>query len=150
MKNHRLAPLYDEVSRLYLSGLSSRQVAAKLGISKSWAYKVIRRTCPTRKQWEAAILRQPATSKHWRSSRFAARKVWERNVGPIPEKHHIHHKDGDHTNNDLSNLQVVSPTEHAHIHRPPNPIPRWLRPGRQAYMKRYLKEYARARKTRVV
>ena len=45
------------------------------------------------------------------------RKIWEDANGPIPYAHHIHHIDGDHTNNDLSNLICVSPYEHYLIHK---------------------------------
>lgn len=37
----------------------------------------------------------------------------------------IHHKDGNRQNNDPSNLMVVSPSEHQHIHVPP--LMRWAK-----------------------
>lgn len=42
--------------------------------------------------------------------------VWERHFGKIPEGMQIHHIDGDKTNNDITNLQLVTPLEHRRIH----------------------------------
>lgn len=42
--------------------------------------------------------------------------VWEEHFGKIPEGMQIHHKDFDKTNNDISNLQLVTPMEHKRIH----------------------------------
>ena len=44
------------------------------------------------------------------------RVVWERAHGPVPDGMQIHHKDFNPGNNDLSNLQLVTPLEHRRIH----------------------------------
>jgi hypothetical protein len=49
------------------------------------------------------------------------RKIYKQHFGPIPKDsqgrtYEIHHIDGDHTNNDISNLQCVSIQEHYDIH----------------------------------
>ena len=44
------------------------------------------------------------------------RKIYEKNFGPIPEGYHIHHKDGNHSNNEPSNLVAVTPEKHARLH----------------------------------
>lgn len=45
------------------------------------------------------------------------RKLWEiANNTTIPKGYHIHHVDGDHSNNEISNLICVSPEEHHNIH----------------------------------
>lgn len=44
------------------------------------------------------------------------RWIYETMRGPIPAKHHIHHKDGNRRNNLLSNLECVSPKEHVAKH----------------------------------
>lgn len=45
------------------------------------------------------------------------RKIWESHTGlKIPKGYHIHHIDGNHQNNDPSNLCCVSPDEHWQIH----------------------------------
>lgn len=44
------------------------------------------------------------------------RKIWSNNNGPIPEGCEIHHIDGNHNNNHISNLQCVTLQEHFDIH----------------------------------
>lgn len=44
------------------------------------------------------------------------RRVYEQNFGPIPKGHHIHHIDGDHSNNNPENLMCVTAQEHFCIH----------------------------------
>lgn len=49
------------------------------------------------------------------------RRIYEANFGPIPKEpsgrsYHIHHKDGNHDNNDPSNLQAVTAQEHYDLH----------------------------------
>ena len=42
--------------------------------------------------------------------------VWERHRGPIPDGCQLHHINGDRQDNRLSNLQLVTPTEHKRLH----------------------------------
>ena len=42
--------------------------------------------------------------------------IREQYYGPIPEGYQIHHKDFDKTNNDISNLQLVTCLEHKRLH----------------------------------
>lgn len=44
------------------------------------------------------------------------REVWKDHNGDIPDGHHIHHVDGDPTNNNIENLECVSPKEHSERH----------------------------------
>ena len=44
------------------------------------------------------------------------RRIWEDNHGPIPKGTQVHHKDGDHTNNSIDNLEVLSPGDHRRKH----------------------------------
>lgn len=44
------------------------------------------------------------------------RRLYEKHHGPIPGGYHIHHKDGDHSNNNIDNLQCVTAQEHFEIH----------------------------------
>lgn len=44
------------------------------------------------------------------------RRLYEQHFGPIPKGCHIHHRDGDRSNNHIDNLQCVSVQEHYDIH----------------------------------
>ena len=101
---------------LYDSGLSTRQIALNLGLSHGYVHKRLQQLAIGRSHSDAAILRQPAKSTHWRSCRQQARKVWTRTYGPIPEGCHIHHKDGDFTNNAIENLECLSARDHMILH----------------------------------
>ena len=46
-----------------------------------------------------------------------SRWVWSDANGEIPKGMHIHHKDGDCSNDALENLECVTPKEHAQRHR---------------------------------
>lgn len=48
--------------------------------------------------------------------RFEHVIVWETAFGKKPEGYIIHHIDGDKLNNGISNLMLVTPTEHKRIH----------------------------------
>lgn len=59
-----------------------------------------------------------------KSCRYAAsngkllhREVWKHFNGEIPEGYVIHHIDGDPSNNDISNLQIMTISEHTKFHR---------------------------------
>lgn len=43
-------------------------------------------------------------------------RVWESYFGKVPEGMQIHHIDGNKQNNDINNLQLVTPLEHKRIH----------------------------------
>lgn len=43
--------------------------------------------------------------------------VWEEHNGEIPIGMQIHHIDGNKTNNDISNLKLVTPLEHKRLHQ---------------------------------
>ena len=47
---------------------------------------------------------------------YEHRLVWEREYGAIPTNYAIHHLDGNKLNNDLSNLQCLSFSEHRKLH----------------------------------
>lgn len=45
------------------------------------------------------------------------RKVWYDKYGAIPKGFHIHHRDGDKTNNSIDNLEVHANSQHQLVHR---------------------------------
>lgn len=46
----------------------------------------------------------------------AHRWVWNTLKGVIPKSCHIHHKDGNKSNNDIRNLELVTISQHVHLH----------------------------------
>lgn len=42
--------------------------------------------------------------------------IYEKEVGKIPDGYHIHHIDGNKDNNDIANLKLLTPSEHAKEH----------------------------------
>jgi hypothetical protein len=137
------API-EKIRDLYRSGLSCRQIEAKTGWSNSRVSVITRDIARSRR--DAILLRvpPPKDTKHWRTCRARARKLVEQFLSrKLERSEHVHHKNHDYTDNRIENLEVLNVHDHARHHHPPNPIPRHLRPERQAYMKKYLKEYNR-------
>lgn len=63
------------------------------------------------------VSKRPALSTHWRSARAAARRMMERHLGRTLDRHeHVHHINGDFTDNRLDNLEVMSASEHTRMH----------------------------------
>jgi hypothetical protein len=44
------------------------------------------------------------------------RDIWEFHNGSIPDGHHVHHKDGDWSNNSIENLECIPASEHYKQH----------------------------------
>lgn len=100
----------------YAQGFSTRQVADILGHSKSKVARVVAQHGASRDKSLAGQLRKPPRSRHWRTTRSMARRIFTRRFGPIPKGYHIHHKDGDFTNNDVNNLECLQEAEHRRLH----------------------------------
>lgn len=60
------------------------------------------------------------------------REVWRRAFGPIPPGCHIHHRDGNATNNQLGNLECLPAREHALVPRPARNGPHFTAAARTA------------------
>ena len=77
------------------------------------------------------------TGRYFQSGRKSAperllhRRIWIDANGPISDGMHVHHKDGDWRNNTLSNLELVSRSEHASQHM----LVRWQNPEEAASMR---------------
>lgn len=55
-------------------------------------------------------------SSDGKGERYLHRAVWVAHNGPIPDGWHVHHKDGDSLNNDISNLEAIDGCEHVRQH----------------------------------
>ena len=42
--------------------------------------------------------------------------LWEKHYGKVPKGYHVHHKDGDKTNNSIDNLELLTAYQHLHYH----------------------------------
>ena len=50
-----------------------------------------------------------------RKHAYEHRLVWEREFGPIPDGHHVHHKNGNKRDNRIENLELLKSSDH-HSH----------------------------------
>lgn len=51
-----------------------------------------------------------------RNGKYLHRAIWAAEYGPIPVGHHIHHADGNASNNAIDNMECVTPKQHAAEH----------------------------------
>lgn len=68
-----------------------------------------------RSKWFSARRYFRATSKSGVAEAYLHRAIWSFHNGRIPAGHDIHHVDGDHSNNALSNLLCVTKSEHRRL-----------------------------------
>jgi hypothetical protein len=128
----------EQMRQLYASGFSTRQVAKLTGYSKSYVHKLCRPVIRNRR--DALILLGPRleSPENIRTCHAQARRLMEKFLGrKLDRFEYVHHKDEDYTNNNIDNLEVLSPKEHTHKHFPLHGIPRHQRPGRRSYMQSY-------------
>lgn len=76
-----------------------------------------------RKNWENREFYQDKKTGYWISTTYPRVRahvwVWIQKNGPIPSGYHIHHKDEDKSNNDISNLEILPAREHLRLHMTP-------------------------------
>jgi len=99
---------------LYRKGLSARDVADLLQVSPSTVLRWIGGQRRTKEQaWEVSAYRSFSPRK----CRERARMKMERHLRrTLRTNEHVHHIDGDYTNNRLDNLEVLPAKEHARLH----------------------------------
>jgi len=108
-------PLQDEAITLYSQGLSSRQVAKKLTLKSSSVSRICREI--SRDKVASMLLAKPSRSSHWRTCRQVSRRKVERALGrKLSRLEHVHHKNGDYTDKDLPNLEVLTALQHMRLH----------------------------------
>ena len=79
-------------------------------------------------------LSQKNKLKHPELERRLHRAIWKSYNGEIPKGYHIHHKDHNKENNDISNLELISPSAHSIHHHSNGQTLKWWhsRAGRAA------------------
>lgn len=127
----------DAIRELYQSGLSIRQVATQTGWSSSHVSRQIRDIVRTPD--EGRILRWADVKVTPGTYRHRARLLVIRSTKmPLAYENHVHHKNRDYTDNGINNLQVLNRSDHTRLHNPRNPVPRYQRTGRRAWMANYM------------
>lgn len=71
------------------------------------------------------------------------RRIWKDHYGEIPPNHHIHHKNGDSTDNRIENLECISKKDHHKLHFDREKQTRILHKARDAASAWHRSEYGR-------
>lgn len=74
------------------------------------------RRYPESKQRSDRVYYSPGIADRERGVRRLHEEIWMAAHGPIPPAHHIHHRDGDSSNNALENLECLSAKDHLALH----------------------------------
>lgn len=120
-RNKKMKSMYD-------GGATIREVAQEFGMSRSGVhYVAVQDGWSTRRVGGRQRVTYRGDSFSLTSSGYYRRTseprlllhrvIWEDEFGSIPSGMEVHHKDGDGTNNDLDNLELLSSSEHALLHK---------------------------------
>ena len=118
----------DAMRAAYEAGASLGQIAEQFGCTRQSVYVIFKR-----RGWTLRPKPPARRSVEWNGARYSLRNngymgrttgqrtmlhrdVWSHTHGQIPEDHDIHHVDHDRMNNDISNLELISKSEHAKLH----------------------------------
>lgn len=74
------------------------------------------RRYPESERWANRVYYTPGVADKQKGIQALHQEVWKATHGPIPDGFHIHHRDHNPLNNDLSNLECISALEHHHHH----------------------------------
>jgi hypothetical protein len=86
---------------------------------------IIFRRYPESKRWADKKYYRPNATHIRNGVETLHREIWKSVNGPIPNGHHIHHKDGNSLNNDISNLECIPGNEHLSTHA--TLAPEWVK-----------------------
>jgi hypothetical protein len=121
-----------EMHKMYMDGYSLSEVGKKYGVSRQSVYVLFKynnlETRPNATPLPFVIFNGKKYTK--RNTGYFGRTtddrtllhrdVWELNNGKIEKGFDIHHIDGDKENNELSNLECLSKSEHTRLYSPHN------------------------------
>lgn len=124
-QNERASKMYE----LYLQGYTLEEVGKAWGVSRQSVYEIfkIRGFALREKKALPYIIFQKSKytldkdgyyRKTDKPRSFLHQDVWLFHNKEIPEGFDVHHRDEDKTNNDISNLECLSKSEHGLIHTP--------------------------------
>lgn len=118
--------LYADMYEAYKSGLSLSEVGKLYGMTRQSVYDGFKRRgyiLRTKNQLPFQILdgiKFSVRNGGYYGATVGDRKlmhryVWEKHNGPIPEGYEVHHIDHDRSNNDISNLEIYTKSDHARL-----------------------------------
>jgi len=119
----------QQMYQLYRQGYSLEQVGKAWGIKRQSVYSTfVRRgwALRTRKKLPSISFNGHSYTvdddDYYRRTNgdrsWLHQDVWEFHHGPIPTGYEIHHKSGNRLNNDIANLECLTPSAHAEKHHP--------------------------------
>jgi DNA-binding transcriptional regulator YiaG len=109
-----------EMRRLTAEGVSARKIALVFGVSQTVISKILRGAAyknticvlrPAVRRDGYRFVTLSVDNKHFHKTVHGL--VAEAFIGKRPKGHHVNHKDGDKTNNAVSNLEYVTPSGNA-------------------------------------
>ena len=104
------------------SGLSPPDIASKCGCGKSTIHRWLERLgVPKRTNSQAKCNYRNSRWKGGKRRYYGqlAHRIWEQHWNEkVPHGYHVHHVDRDYTNNGVSNLALVTASNHSRIHHP--------------------------------
>jgi len=117
----------EKMYEMYLTGLSLEQVSLNFNISRQSVYDRFKRKGfkLRSKKFKPFIIIDNIKFTVNRDGYYESTVVdrlmlhnhnWEKVNGKIPKGYELHHKDLNKLNNDIANLQLVTPKEHTEIH----------------------------------
>jgi hypothetical protein len=110
----------------YKTGLSLAEVGKMYGISRQSVYEgfsrrgyilraVNQRPFQILDGIKFTVRKQGYYGATTGNRKLMHRYVWEKHNGPIPEGYEVHHIDHDRANNDISNLEIYTKSDHARL-----------------------------------
>lgn len=119
--------LYEEMYAEYRRGFSLSEVGKMFGVTRQSVFGGFKcRGYALRKKKRLPYLsfngdkftlrKNGYYGKTYGDRKYMHVAVWEYYKGKIPARHHIHHKDGDTSNNVITNLEVIWCGEHTKLH----------------------------------
>lgn len=70
---------------------------------------------PGKRYFEARVRCEDDSGRKFRYE-MLHRAIWEFHHGPIPDGYDVHHKDNNRDNNDVSNFELLTRSEHSRLH----------------------------------
>jgi hypothetical protein len=118
--------LYAEMYEAYKSGLSLAEVGKMFGMTRQSVYDGFSRRgyVLRERNWQPiqildgikfTVRKQGYYGATTGDRKLMHRYVWEKQHGPIPEGYEVHHVDHDRSNNEISNLEIYTKSDHARL-----------------------------------